>query len=152
MLGSFIMRGVKLGVRWCSCSDTISIQRYHSLSLSLSKSCRRWRAINTRWYMYCVCLYLHCLPVAGSRPIFQLANICLTNTQTCNETQFLIICSVVVISLVLPLLSFVAFCLWSLFCLPQLEKLDFWASRCEAAVLFYTLSNCIYKGYSVETH
>lgn len=38
MLGSFIMRGVKLGVRWCSCSDTISIQRYHSLSLSLSQS------------------------------------------------------------------------------------------------------------------
>lgn len=109
MLGSFIMRVVKLGVRWCSCWDTISIQRYLSRSLKILSALKSYQYKMIYVYIYCVCLYLHCLPVAGSRPIFQLANICLTNTQTRNETQFLIICSVVVILLVLPLLSFVLF-------------------------------------------
>lgn len=115
---------------------------YTKISLSLSlKVLSTLESYQYKMIYVCtVCLYLRCLPVAGSRPIFQLANICLTNTQTRNETQFLIICSVVVVTLlVLPLLSFVGFFSVVFVLFVALEKLDFWASRCQAAVLFYTL-------------
>lgn len=129
------MRGVKLVVRWCSCWDTISIQRY----LSLLKSCRRWRAINTRWYMYVLYVYIFvvCLLLAVVRFSSWQTYVLLIHR---HETRLNFSSSALLLLLLCLFFPFSLSFFFVVFVLfVALEKLDFWASRCQAAVLFYTL-------------
>lgn len=140
--------------------DTISLHRYLSLSLSLfGWMCHCRSAINKQlyiqddiWYVYIFCLLLQ---------IFQLPNICLAHTHTerkkekgRGETRHNFSSSALLLfffSLFFPFSRF--FRLFFVFVLfAALEKLDFWASRCEAAVLFNTLSMGKSMGYSRPLH
>lgn len=132
MLGSFIMRGVKLVVRWCSCWDTISIQRYLSLSLSLSLKVLstlesyQYKMIYVLYaYIFVVCLLLAVVRFSSWQTYVLLIHRHETRLNFSSSALLLLL-----LCLFFPFsLSFFFFSVvFVLF--VALEKLDFWALRC----------------------